>query len=189
MFLCGETFTFAFQIIIIMIIATPKPHELSVYYQSYLKEYQGSDMLKDLVEQRDSTQKLLLSIPSEKETYRYAEGKWSIREVAGHFCDTERILSYRALTFARNDKSVLPGFDENKYTPEANYNKRTLKNIAEEILSVRNASITLFSNMDMEMLERTGTANNNPVSVKALLFFVIVHQVHHLNVIKEKYLK
>ncbi len=172
-----------------MLIPTPKPPELSTYYQSYLKEYNGSDMLKDLVEQRESTQKQLLSISPEKEIYRYAEGKWSIREVAGHFCDTERILSYRALTFARNDKTPLPGFDENKYIPQSNYHSRPLKNIAEEILSVRNASITLFSNMNKEMLERTGTANSNPVSVKALLFFIIAHQFHHLNVIKVKYLK
>lgn len=172
-----------------MIISAPKPSELSEYYQSYLKEYNGSDMLKDLIEQRDNTQKFLQSVPHEKESYRYAAAKWSIKEVIGHLSDTERILSYRALTFARNDKTTIPGFEENEYTLQSNYHTRTLKNISEEVLSVRNASITLFSNMNEKMLEQIGIANNNPVSVKALLFFIIAHQVHHLNVIKERYLK
>jgi uncharacterized damage-inducible protein DinB len=146
-------------------------------------------MLKDLIEQRDATQKFLQSISPEKETYKYAEGKWSIREVVGHLSDTERILSYRALRFARKDKTPLPGFEENEYTLHSNYHVRTLISIADEILSVRNASITLFSNMSEKMMEQTGSANNNPVSVKAMLFFIIAHQLHHLNIVRERYLK
>ena len=170
-------------------IPSPKASELSPYYQSYLKEYQGSDMLKDLIEQSDATQKFLRSVPSEKQGFRYEEGKWSIKEVVGHLSDTERILSYRALRFARNDMTPLSGFEENAYTLNSNYHERTLKSISDEILSVRNSSITLFSNMNEKMLEQTGIANNNPVSVKAILFFIIAHQVHHLNVIRIRYLK
>jgi uncharacterized damage-inducible protein DinB len=171
-----------------LLISTPDAAALSAYYQTYLGEYSGIDMIKDLVDQRQSTHHFLLSIPHEKETYRYTEGKWSIREVAGHVCDTERILSYRALRISRNDKTSLPGFDENLYTPQANYNERTLKNISEELIAVRNASIALFSNMGMEMFDRSGTANDEAVSARGLLFFILAHQFHHLNVIRKKYL-
>ncbi len=174
-----------------MLIVAPQSSEISksfpLYYQSYLKEYRGNDMLKDLVEQRDAMQKFLLSISDEKETYRYKAGKWSVREVSGHVCDTERILSYRALRIARHDATSVPGFDENEYTLQSNYHSRTLKNIAGEILTVRNASISLFSNMNENMFEQTGVTNNNPVSVKALLYCIIAHQVHHLNWIRDKY--
>ncbi len=175
-----------------VLISAPDGSELSTsfpaYYQSYLKEYQGHDLLKDLMEQSNTTQKFLFSVPAEKEKYRYATGKWSLREVAGHVSDTERILSYRALRIARGDKTPLPGFDENEYAFQSNYHSRPLKGIAEEMLTIRNASISLFLNMNEDMFKQTGVSNNNPVSVKALLYCIIAHQVHHLNVISERYL-
>jgi uncharacterized damage-inducible protein DinB len=171
-----------------LIIPSPTPSELSTYYQTYMPEYSGSDMLKDLIEQGKSANRLLLSVPAEKEIYRYGEDKWSVREVAGHVCDAERILTYRALRFSRKDKAELQGFKENEYTAASNYHVRPLQNIADEFMSIRNASITLFTNMDREMFELTGVANKNVASVKALLFFTIVHQIHHLNIIKKRYL-
>ena len=172
-----------------MVISVPPAGELSEYYQSYLKYLNAEeDLLEQLKAQQHSTQQMLAGISPEMESYRYAPGKWMVKEVVGHFCDTERILCYRALTVARQDKTPLPGFDENTYTPASNYSRRSLANIAEELDTVRSSTITLFKNMDPEMLDFTGTANNTPVSVRALCFFIVAHQKHHLEVIRERYL-
>ena len=170
-------------------VRIPKAEELTPYYQSYLKYIPAdADLISLLKEQAQSTQKFLSAIPAAKESFAYADGKWMLKEVVGHLCDTERILSCRALCFSRNDKTPLPGFDENTYTPNSNYHSRSLKNIAEEFAAVRQSSIALFSNMSDEMFERKGIADNNEHSVVGMLFFIVVHERHHLGVIKEKYL-
>src|SRR2546423_104704 len=102
-------------------IRTPRADELTLYYQSYLKYIPAdADLLSVIKEQAGITQQFLSSVPKEKESHAYAEGKWTVKEVVGHLCDTERILSCRALRFSRNDKTPLPGFDENTYTPNSN---------------------------------------------------------------------
>src|SRR3954464_12863087 len=128
-------------------VRVPRADELTPYYQTYLKYIPAdADLISLVNEQTDATQKFLSSIPADKESYAYADGKWMLKEVVGHLCDTERILSYRALRFSRADRTPLPGFDENTYTPNSNYKSRTIKNIAEELASVRRATISLFSN-------------------------------------------
>jgi hypothetical protein len=170
-------------------ITVPKAEELTSYYQSYLKYIPtNSDLLLLIKEQALSTQQFIVSIPKEKENYAYAEGKWMAKEVIGHLCDTERILSSRAVCFSRNDKTPLPGFDENTYMLNSNYASRSLKNIAEEFAVVRQSSVALFANMNEDMFERKGTANNNSHTVRHMLFFILGHERHHLEVIKEKYL-
>lgn len=124
----------------------------------------------------------------ELETYRYEPGKWSVREVAGHLADTELILLYRALRFARKDQTPLSGFEENSFTANANYHDLSLLNIASELEAIRSAGIALFQSFPDEAFNQTGIANNNKVSVRALLFFIIGHQTHHLEVIKQRYL-
>jgi hypothetical protein len=172
------------------VITVPKKEELTPYYQSYLKYIPAdSDLLALIKEQALSTQQFIASIPKEKESYAYADGKWMVKEVIGHLCDTERILSYRALCFSRNDKTPLPGFDENHYTPNSNYAARSLKNIAEEFAAVRQSTIALFANMDEAMLNRKGNANNGEYSARTMLFMLVGHERHHLGVIKERYLK
>jgi hypothetical protein len=111
-----------------------------------------------------------------------------VKEVAGHLCDTERILTYRALRFSRGDKTNLPPFEENDFVTNSNYKNRTLANITEEFIAIRKSSIAMFENFSEEMFERRGIANNNNVSVRALLFFTISHTKHHLGVINERYL-
>lgn len=169
-------------------ISKPSPSELSGYYQSYLHYVPEDDLMQLLKEQKTVIENFTAAIPHAKETFRYAEGKWMLKEVVGHLLDSERILSYRALCVARNDKTPLPGFDENSYTPNSNYKDRTLKNIAEELLAVRTATILLFENMIPEMLDRKGVANNSDVTVRGILFFVVAHARHHLKVISERYL-
>ncbi len=171
-----------------MKILKPSAENLYSYYKTYLKYVPEDDILAALIAQKEVTQKFLNAIPEEKASKAYAEGKWLLKEVAGHLCDTERILTYRALRFSRNDKTPLPGFEENEYTPNSNYNKRTLANIAGEFKVIRESSISLFSNLSEEMYDRRGISNNADISVRDLLFFVVAHERHHLNVIRERYL-
>jgi hypothetical protein len=170
-------------------ISVPPAQQLSTYYQSYLKYIPAdADLLSLIKEQAVSTPHFLSSVPADKESFVYAPGKWMLKEVAGHICDTERILSYRALRISRGDRTPLPGYDENLYTPNSNYGKRSLQNISDELATVRQATISLFSNMDKNMYDRTGTANDSEVSVRAICFFIAGHQSHHLEVIRQRYL-
>lgn len=170
-------------------IGIPKASELSDYYQGYLKYVKADDDLLELIRrQRDETQQFLSSIDEDRASFVYAPEKWQLKEVVGHVCDTERIMSYRALRIARKDKTPLHGFDENHYTPASNYNKRSLKNISEELKTVRDATLSLISNFEAEMIDFKGTANDNEISVRAIIYMIYVHQQHHLAVIKERYL-
>ena len=170
-------------------IAVPKPEELSTYYQSYLKYLNPEDDLLELIRrQRDETQQFLVSISEERAGFVYAPGKWQLKEVAGHVCDTERIMCYRALRISRKDNTPLQGFDENHYTPASNYNQRTLKNISEELRTVRDATLSLISNFNPEMLDFKGMANDQEISVRGVIYMIYVHQKHHMTIIKDRYL-
>ena len=169
-------------------VKKPLPKELSSYYQTYLKYVPEDDLLNALIKQTEITRFFLATISEGKASSSYAEGKWLLKEVVGHLCDTERILSYRALRISRNDKTPLPGFEENEYTPNSNYKERSLSNIADEFSVVRASTIALFMNMNEEMYDRRGTSNNTDVGVRDILFFIVAHERHHMNVIKERYL-
>ncbi|MGL2967599.1 DinB family protein [Flavobacterium sp. XGLA_31] len=132
--------------------------------------------------------KFVQNIPMDKFDYRYAEGKWTIKDIILHLIDAERIFAYRALRFARNDKTALPGFDENDYVEEANADKRSLQDLLTEFLIVRQATLALFKSLSEEELMRKGTASNNLISVRALGFTIIGHQNHHQRVYQERYL-
>jgi uncharacterized damage-inducible protein DinB len=172
-----------------MKVSMPVATELNEYYQSYLKYLQTDDMLETLKAQQRTTTDFWASIPASKETHRYAEGKWSVRELCGHLCDTERILSYRSLRFARKDPTELPGYDENLYTANSNYNVLSLADIAGQKQAIRESSCRLFDTFAAEMYDYSGIANQTRVSVRAILFFIITHEMHHIGVVKERYLK
>ena len=173
----------------VLTVAVPKATELSEYYQSYLKYVNPEDDLLDLIrKQRDETQQFLSSIDESRGGFAYAPGKWQLKEVAGHVCDTERIMCYRALCFARKDKTPLPGFEENDYTPASNYSERTLQNISAELKTVREATISLIENFSPEMIDHRGIANDVEVSVRGIIFMIYVHQQHHMRIIRERYL-
>ena len=158
------------------------------FYKNYVKQLDDTDMLTALRISGFRTMELVHSIPDKKSDYRYAEGKWSIREVLCHMQDAERIFSYRALTFARNDKTRLPGFEEKDYAPQANAAGRNLKKIADEMQHLRSSTIDLFESFTEEMLVRRGNANNNEMSVMAIGFIIAGHETHHANILKERYL-
>jgi hypothetical protein len=124
----------------------------------------------------------------EKLGYRYAEGKWTPREILHHMSDSERVFQYRALRFARNDKTDLPGFEENDYVRESNADSRELQDLLNEFISIRSATVTLLNSLSDEALARTGTANGARASTLGLFYCCAGHIVHHLKVIRERYL-
>jgi uncharacterized damage-inducible protein DinB len=134
------------------------------------------------------TKNFVLSLPEERLLYRYAPGKWTIKEILVHIIDDERIYSYRALRFARNDNTKLPGFDQDDFAFHSNANERELKNIFEEYEAVRKSTITLFNGLHDEALISEGTADGKRATVRALAYHIAGHELHHISFIKENYL-
>lgn len=157
------------------------------FYQGYVQLVKDNDLFYNLEQSAKITQQLLAKIPETKGTYSYAPGKWTIKELLCHMIDTERIFAYRALRFARNDKTPLHGFEENDYAPEANAHNRTVASIAAEMERLRQTTIDLYRSFTPEMLHRTGTANNTAMSVLNLGFVISGHETHHRNVLGERY--
>ena len=118
----------------------------------------------------------------------YAPGKWTVRDLIQHLSDCERVFAYRALRFARNDKTTLPGFDENTYAEHTGANTRPLEQVLEELKLVRKSTIALFDTFDEEALRRTGIMANSELPVLALGFTIVGHQIHHFGILKERYL-
>jgi hypothetical protein len=158
------------------------------FYKRYVEHVKDLDLLEALMLSSQETVSLVRSISEEKGDHRYAPGKWSVRELLCHMLDTERILAYRALRFARNDGTPLPGFEENDYAPEANAQNRTLKKIADQMEHLRQTSYDLFADMTPEMLQRKGLANNVELSVINLGFIISGHECHHRQILKDRYL-
>jgi uncharacterized damage-inducible protein DinB len=134
------------------------------------------------------TRELILSIPDDKLCYRYADGKWTIKEILLHIADDERIYAYRALRFARNDKTELPGFEQDEYTEYSGANERSIRSIVREFETVRRSTISLFAGLDDAALRRAGVANGNVMSVRAAAYHIAGHELHHINIIKARYL-
>ena len=158
------------------------------FYKNYVKQIEETDLLQALRVSGHRCLELVHSIPEEKVDFRYADGKWTIRELLCHIIDAERIFTYRALRFARNDKTDLAGFEENDYAPQANASGRIVQKIAAEMAHLRSATIDLFESFTPEMLIRKGTANKNELSVIVLGFIIAGHETHHCNILKERYL-
>lgn len=169
-------------------ITKPEASEYAPYYGAYISLVEGNDLISALEKQIDQTQSLLLNIPEEKGIYRYAEGKWSIREVIGHLIDTERIMAYRALRFARNDATPINGFEQDPYIENADFNSCQISDLAKEFRLVRESNIRMLKHLPEEAWKRGGIASGNPVSVRALAYIIAGHEVHHLKILKERYL-
>jgi uncharacterized damage-inducible protein DinB len=166
----------------------PDLQNVPPFYMTYVKLVKDEDLLEAMTKSSKVTLQLIRSIPETKGEFRYEPEKWSIKELLCHMIDTERIFAYRALRFARNDKSPLAGFEEKDYAPEANAHNRSIQDIANEMEHVRLTSIDLYSSFSEEMLARTGKANNTEVSVLNLGYIISGHETHHRNVLVERYL-
>ena len=166
----------------------PGANEYAPYYKGYVDQVPDGDILDILHLQKIGFPEFLYSIPDDRWTYRYAPGKFSIAEVLSHVIDAERIFAYRALRFARNDQTPLPGFDQEDYAPVCGADRRTKASIETEYLTVRSATIELFKTFDEDAWARVGTASNFRMSVRALPYVIAGHELHHLKVLRERYL-
>jgi uncharacterized damage-inducible protein DinB len=169
-------------------MSRPQSNDYAAYYSTYISKVEG-DTIKDVI--RKYSEPLLqfyTSLPEDKAEYRYADGKWTVKELLLHIIDAERIFSYRALRIARKDKTPLPGFDENAYTPASKASDRTLQSLKDEFAAVRKATDIMLSTFDEEQLSERGTASDQPVTVNAIAFIMFGHMIHHKQVLEERYL-
>jgi uncharacterized damage-inducible protein DinB len=166
----------------------PQAGEYAEYYAKYIALVPGTDILGTLEGQRLVMAQLLGARSEREGNFRYAADKWSVKEVIGHIADSERIFAYRALRFARDDKTPLSGFEQDDYVKTGGFSERTLADLAEELAEVRGATISLFSGLDAAAWQRRGVANKNEVTVRALAYIIAGHELHHRRVLEEKYL-
>ena len=162
--------------------------EYAPFYQPYISALDNVVLMDELEISVHRLVKFVQNIPMDKFDYSYAEGKWTIKDILQHLIDAERVFSYRALRFARNDKTALPGFEENDYALNANGSARTIKDLLSELLTVRESTLSLFKNFSDEILMRKGIASGNEMTVRAIGFIIIGHQNHHQQIFQERYL-
>jgi hypothetical protein len=169
-------------------MATKKDTIAAVFYQGYINNAKGDDVLKALKKSTKGFNKFIDKIPKKKINFSYAKGKWTIKELLQHIIDAERVFTYRALRFARKDATPLQSFDENKWTANANINNRKWNDLINEFNAVRKSTEILFASFNDDQLLSTGTASDNTINVLALGFICAGHVEHHINIIKERYL-
>ncbi|MFY1047367.1 DinB family protein [Chryseobacterium sp. GP-SGM7] len=158
------------------------------YIQRYLDLIPSENWSEELKNVGDKTVSLYCFLTEEQSKFAYAEGKWTLKEVLLHLSDTERVFQYRILAFARNEKNELPGFDEEGYASNSFANERSVASLVEEYQLVRNSSQVLLENLNPSVLNNIGTANGNQISVQTICKLIVGHNIHHLNVIEERYL-
>ncbi len=165
-------------------------NEYAPYFGQYvqLTESNGKTIVENLQDAQQDFENVLRNIPQEKQNYAYAAGKWTLKELIQHIIDTERIFCYRALSFARKDATVLPGFDQDVFVENCNANTRDYTHLLDEMAIVRKGSIALFESFSEEALLRMGICSEKNMSVRAIGFLISGHQQHHLNIVKERYL-
>jgi DinB superfamily len=169
-------------------IAKPEPTEYMPYYGKYVSLVPDGDIVSLLGQQIEETAGLLNSIPESRSGFRYAPDKWSIKELLGHLIDTERIFAYRALRFARNDKTPLPGYEQDDYVANGSFDNYTLTDLVSEFKSVRQSTVFLFKHLDPNAWTRSGLANNGEASVRALAHIIAGHELHHRAILSGTYL-
>ncbi|MFT6699309.1 MAG: putative damage-inducible protein DinB [Porticoccaceae bacterium] len=165
-------------------------NEYTPYFEKYLQLVSKDEKSigENLVASQKEFDDLLRNLPVEKHNFSYAEGKWTMKELIQHIIDTERIFSYRALCFARNDSTSLPGFDQDIFVENDNANDRNYCDLLDEMAVLRKSSVQLYKSFSDEALLRIGVASENKMSVRALGYLFSGHQIHHLNIVKERYL-
>ena len=166
----------------------PDASEYAPYYGRYIDLVPPGDIVALLESQIVETAEMLRGLSEKDAEFRYAEGKWSIKQIVGHLADAERVFCYRALRFARADATPLPGFEQDDFVRAAGSDRRTLVDLLEEFEAVRLASVRLFRSLDDEALMRRGTASDCPFCVRAIPFMIAGHERHHVSVIAQRYL-
>ena len=168
-------------------VARPESSEHSPYHERYISLVAGNDIVGTLESQRRQTLILLSGRDESEGDFRYAPGKWSVKEVLGHVCDTERIFAYRALRIARGDRTPLAGFEQDDYVRNGPFATRQLPDLIEDYIAVRRATLTLYRNLNEPAWTRRGIVNNNEISVRALAYITAGHELHHRRILEQKY--
>ncbi len=167
-------------------ISRPAADEHAAFYGKYVALVPAGDLIALLRDQsRESID--LVSRNASRGDHSYGPGKWTVKEVIGHLCDAERVFTYRAVRFARSDATDLPGFDENAYVAAASFGARSIQDLLDEFAAIRASTIALATGLTAEELVRRGTANGNPVSVRALLYICAGHERHHVGLLRGRY--
>lgn len=169
-------------------IEIPRPDEYAPYYQTYLDTLPAGDLMEILEKQMHIILDLLLGMTDEQAEFRYAEGKWSVKEVIGHMIDTERIFATRALHFARGEAADLPGFDQDEYVAAGAFDARSRGSLSGEYEQLRKSHLFLFPTWDEDVQQRRGRADGKEMSVRAVPWIIAGHERYHLAVINERYL-
>jgi hypothetical protein len=170
-------------------IARPDASEYAPFFAGYVSRVPDGDVLDLLARQVDETASLLGGLSETRAGYRYAPGKWSVKEVVGHVADAERVFTYRALRIARGDQTPLASFDENAWMRFGSFDTRPLADLLAELRTVRQSSLALYRSFTPEAVLRRGTASQEGVSVRALIHITAGHERHHVQVLRERYLK
>jgi uncharacterized damage-inducible protein DinB len=169
-------------------VARPETGEFAPYYAQYIGDAPPlEDAVGRLNLQGNRLVRQLAALSDEQADYRYADGKWSVKEVVGHVSDAERIFAYRLLRIARGDETPLPGFDENDYVPAGKFGARAMADVLEEWIAVRSATTALVRGVPSDAWTRRGVANGQPVSARALLYIMLGHIDHHARLLEERY--
>lgn len=169
-------------------ILIPQEGEYGQFYEGYISWVKGKDIPKLLLSQIEEMRGLYEKMGEEKSKRAYAIGKWTAKEVLGHITDTDRIMCFRALCFARGESAALPGFDQDKYVETAHFNEVPLVRLLEDFEMSRYAITSLLNSLPVKSLKNNGIANETPVSVRALFNIIPGHTQHHLNILREKYI-
>lgn len=166
----------------------PQPGDYVPYHETYISKVGDGNIIEILQSQQENAYQFFKSLPADKAGYAYADGKWTIKQALGHIIDTERVMTYRALRFARNDNTELPGFDQDDYVTNSRYNDFEFLDLIEEFRLLRMSNMYFFKSLNAEEKQRFGLASGNRVTVNALLYIIAGHVQHHLQIINERYL-
>ena len=170
-----------------MELTQPVESEYGSFYAGYIAKVANEDVFDLLTNQVDWLSGYLETLSDDEMSYRYAEGKWSIAEVIGHIIDTERIMSFRMMTFARGDNTNLPGFEQDDYVKYGTFSSRPKDSFLLEMEGLRKANLSLIASFQNEILDRSGIANGSAITVRALIFIIAGHFQHHMEILFEKY--
>ncbi|MBE8724746.1 DinB family protein [Flavobacterium hungaricum] len=163
-------------------------NEYAGHFGTYINQAGSGDLIEELEISLHEFIRFVQNIPMDKFDYRYAPGKWTIKDIIQHLMDSERIFAYRALRFSRNDQTPLSSFEEDDYANNTDSNKRSIQELLTELSALRHSNLLFYKSLSEEQLKRIGTASNNKISVRALGFVIIGHQKHHQKVFEERYL-
>jgi hypothetical protein len=167
----------------------PETTEYIEDYEDYVSLVEETDIVSAMRKQLTEVENLFASIPEEKGGFAYATGKMTIKELLGHLIVGERIFSYRALIISHGDQTPLPGFEQDLFIANGNFNSISLADLVKEFTNILQANLLFFQNLSDEAWERTGTVNDHPVTVRALAYNMVNHVRHHINGLRLHYLR